>query len=213
GQPTASTSILRDRAKDAGAKNIKEFSVIRGLVANIPGSQLESLASDPAVRSITPNGRIRGPSVTSGLIWPEATGVSPLWGSHGSPAPDAPAIAVVDSGVEPAKADAFGSVRPTIDLTGTPGASDLDGHGTMVASIAAGASAAYPGASPTSRVYPLRVVRSDGTAYAGDVIAAADWIYKNAVKDNIRVANFSLRSSFPNYAMYDPIDAAGEPPL
>src|SRR5207247_11182735 len=42
----------------------------------------------------------------------------------------------------------------------------------------------------------------------GDVIAAADWIYRNAFSTNIRVANFSLRSSFPDYAGYDPIDAA-----
>ena len=40
------------------------------------------------------------------------------------------------------------------------------------------------------------------------MIEAADWIYKNAFSNNIRVANFSLRSSFPNYAGYDPLDAA-----
>jgi serine protease AprX len=208
GQPTSPMSVLRDRVKAAGAKDIKEFTVIRGMVANVPGSRLASLGSDPAVRSITPNGRVKSQSIASGLIWPQAVGVDTLWGSKAAPAPNAPAIAVVDSGVDPGKSDAFEAVRPTVDLTGAPGAKDLDGHGTMVASIAASASAAFPGASPTSPVYPLRVVHADGTAYAGDVIAAADWIYKNAFKDNIRVANFSFRSTFPDYAMYDPIDAA-----
>src|SRR5262245_44743607 len=202
GQPTAAMSDLRAAAKTSGAKKIREFAVIRGMTANITGAQLAALASDPAVRSITPNGRIKGQSVASGLIWQQAIGVDTLWGSSSSPAPDAPAIAVVDSGADLGKTGAFESIAETVDLTGTAGAKDdADGHGTMVASIAAGASAAYPGASPTSRVYPLRVVRTDGTAYAGDVIAGADWIYKNAFKDNIRVANFSLRSSFPNYAM------------
>src|SRR5262249_35903575 len=207
GQPDASMSALREHANHSGAKNIKEFSVIPGMVMNIAGWQLASVASDPAVRSITPNGRVKGQSITSGLIWPQATGVDTLWGSSPSPAPAAPAIAVVDSGADAGKAG-FQSIAPTVDLTGTPGARDDDGHGTLVASIAAGASSKYPGASPTSRVYPLRVVRSDGTAYAADVIEAADWVYKNAFKDNIRVANFSLSSSSPNYAMYDPIDAA-----
>src|SRR6185295_13671235 len=35
-----------------------------------------------------------------------------------------------------------------------------------------------------------------------------DWIYTHAFSNNIRVANFSLRSSFPNYAGYDPLDSA-----
>src|SRR5262249_22581087 len=174
------------------------------------GAQLLDLGSDPAVRSITPNGRVRGQSVASGSLWPLATGVNTLTGTSGSPAQRAPGIAFVDSGVDPSRKLDFGKRVAAVDVTTTTGspARDDDGHGTMVAGIAAGASATYPGVSPTSDIYSLKVVRGDGSAYTGDVIAAADWIYTHAFKDDIRVANFSLHSSFPNYASYDPLDAA-----
>jgi serine protease AprX len=181
------------------------------MVVNLTGSQLLSLASDPAVRSITPNGRVKGQSVASGLLWPLATGVDTLTGSLLNPAPSAPGIAFVDSGIDTSKWQDFGKrIQGALDFTGTTGPSGRDdnGHGTMVAGIAAGSSAAFPGVSPTSNVYSLKVVRGDGSAYTGDVIAATDWIYTHAFSNNIRVANFSLRSAFPNYASYDPLDAA-----
>jgi serine protease AprX len=209
GQPDTPTSILKDRVKSNGAKIVTQFSVIRGVVANLTGAQLLTLASDPAVRSITPNGRVKGQSLTSGLLWPQATGVNTLWGSLLSPAPSAPGIAIVDSGVDPTRVVDFGKrIGALVDLTSGSVTKDDNGHGTLVAGIAAGASPLYPGASPTSKIYSLRVVHGDGTSNTGDVIAAADWIYKNAFGNNIRVANFSLRSSFPNYAAYDPLDAA-----
>jgi serine protease AprX len=211
GQPSYTSSVLRDHVKSAGGRNLVPFSVIRGMVANLTGSQLLSLASDPTVRSITPNGRVKGQSVASGLLWPLATGVNTLTGSLLAPAPAAPGIAFVDSGIDTSKWMDFGKrIQASLDFTGVSGPSgrDENGHGTMVAGIAAGSSAAYPGASPTSNVYSLKVVRADGTSYMGDVLAAADWIYTHAFSNNIRVANFSLRSSFPNYASYDPLDAA-----
>ena len=211
GQASTTTATLSTHVRNAGGKNLVPFSVIRGMVVNLTGSQLLSLASDPAVRSITPNGRVKGQSIASGFLWPQASGVNTLWGSLLSPAPSAPGIAIVDSGVDTSRYLDFGKrIQTSIDFTGTSGSSgsDPNGHGTMVAGIAAGASALYPGVSPTSNIYSLRVVRSDGSAYTGDVIAAADWIYTHAFSNNIRVANFSLRNSFPNYASYDPLDAA-----
>jgi serine protease AprX len=210
GQSGMKTDFVRDRVKAVGGTIVTRFSVINGVVANLTGSQLLTLASDPSVRSITPNGRVKSQSITSGQIWPLATGVNTLWSSSPSPAP-APAIAIVDSGVDTTrKADFGGRIAAAVDFTGQAngGRTDDNGHGTMVAGIAAGASSLYPGASPTSKIYSLRVVRSDGTSYAGDVIAAADWVYRNAFSNNIRVVNFSLRNSFPNYAGYDALDSA-----
>jgi serine protease AprX len=211
GQPTTTSAALRDRVKNAGGKNLVPFSVIRGMVVNLTGAQLSSLASDPTIRSITPNGRIKGQSVASGYLWPQATGVNTLWSTPLSPAPNAPGIAFVDSGIDTSRWQDFGKrIQAALDFTGATGPSGRDdnGHGTMVAGIAAGSGPPFTGASPTSNIYSLKVVRSDGTSYAGDVLAAADWIYTHSFSNNIRVANFSLRSSFPDYASYDPIDAA-----
>jgi len=211
GQPGTRTDTVRDRVKSLGGSVETTFGVISGVVADLTGSQVTALGRSTSIRSITPNGRVRGQSVTSGLIWPLATGVSSLL-NPGSLAPlarKAPGIAIVDSGVDTSrKADFGGRIASSVDFTGAGdgGRPDVNGHGTLVAGLAAGA--ASPSASPTSNIYSLKVVRPDGTAYAGDVIEAADWIYKNAFGNNIRVANFSLRNAFPNYAGYDPLDAA-----
>jgi serine protease AprX len=208
GQLGTSSSTLKDRVRGAGGKNLVPFSVIRGMTVNLTGSQLLSLASDPSIRSITPNGRVKGQSLASGLLWQQAAGVNTLWGTPLSPAPSGPSIAVVDSGIDTSRTGDFGRrILGVVDFTNSNG-KDENGHGTMVAGIAAGASGLYPGASPTSGIYSLRVVHADGSAYTGDVIAATDWIYTHAFSNNIRVANFSLRNSFPNYAGYDPLDAA-----
>ena len=209
GRPGTSTDAVKNRVKNAGGSVEETFSVINGVVADLTGAELTALGPDPSLRSITPNGRVSGQSITSGTIWPLATGVSSLLPGSASSSPrKAPGIAIVDSGVDTSRKVDFGSrIAASVDFTdrGDPG-KDVNGHGTLVAGLAAGATS--PSASPTSNLYSLRVVRPDGTAYAGDVIEAADWIYKNAFGNNIRVANFSLRNAFPNYAGYDPLDAA-----
>ena len=78
------------------------------------------------------------------------------------------------------------------DAHRTQGAIDDNGHGTLVAGIAAGSSAPFPGAAATARLVSIRVVTSDGSARTSDVIAAADWIFQNRARYGIRVANFSF---------------------
>jgi serine protease AprX len=212
GQPSTPMSTLKDHVKNAGGSSLNPYSVIRGMTVNLTGSGVLSLLKDSSIRSITPNGRVARQSVASGYLWPYAADVTSLRSTTGGASANAPAIAMVDSGVDTSKTNDFGNrILGTVDFTnesGGGGGKDLNGHGTMVAGIAAGSSRLFTGVSPNSGIYSLRVVHSDGSAYTGDVIAAADWIYKNAFSNNIRVANFSLRSSFPNYASYDPLDAA-----
>ena len=85
---------------------------------------------------------------------------------------------------------------------------DYSGHGTLVAGIAAGSSAAHPGAAPQADIVSLRVMNEEGRAITSDVIAAADWIYENRRSLNIRVVNFSLHSPYPNYSLQDPLNEA-----
>ena len=84
-----------------------------------------------------------------------------------------------------------------VDLTSLPNNSPGDGrgHGTFVASIAAGGAAGYAGASPNAKLVSLDVIDDSGMGLTSDVIAAADWILENKARYNIRVANFSLTGS------------------
>jgi serine protease AprX len=90
------------------------------------------------------------------------------------------------------------------------GSLDGRGHGTFVASIAAGNAAGYAGAAPNAKLIDLDVMDDNGVGRTSDVIAAAEWIYQNRAAYNIRVANFSLHSGAVNHFWVDPLNKAVE---
>jgi serine protease AprX len=177
----------------------RHFSLIDGEAAKVTGAQLLDLVAQPGVASVTPDAPVVPDAVSvPAQVWRDAAGISALPATA-----DAPAIAVVDSG------DAVGDNVTRIDLSGAPtDATDAFGHGTLVDGLAAGASAAYPGAAPGARIVSIKVVGSDGSARTSDVIAAADWIHDHAAQYGIRVANFSLHAAAPGSALVDPLDLA-----
>ena len=87
---------------------------------------------------------------------------------------------------------------------------DGRGHGTFVASIAAGSAPGRLGASPTSPIVDVDVMDDSGMARTSDVIAGAEWILEHKNEFNIRVANFSLHSARPSNFTKDPLDQAVE---
>jgi subtilisin family serine protease len=145
-------------------------------------------------------------------VWPYAMGVDKLWPSTTADNPNAPAIAIVDSGVDASRSDFGDRVVKQVTLTSlTPNSpGDGRGHGTFVADVAAGGGPSYAGAAPDARIVSLDVMDDSGMALTSDVIAAADWIYQNKDAYGIRVANLSLQESAPSSIEYDPLDKAVE---
>ncbi len=123
-----------------------------------------------------------------------------------------PTIAIVDSGIDAGRADFGGRVIEQVTLASRPDNQPGDGygHGTAVASVAAGQAEGYVGAAPNAKLVSLDVLDDDGVANVSDVIAAADWIYENHERLNIRVANFSLHGSTLASLVSDPLDKAVE---
>ncbi len=125
-----------------------------------------------------------------------------------------PTIAVVDSGIDSTRvADFGGRVLKQVDLTSGTGPNspgDGRGHGTMVASLAAGGAEAHTGVDPEARLVSLDVVDDNGEGRTSDVIAAIDWILKNRDTYDIRVVNFSLQASRESSFMFDPLSLAVE---
>lgn len=190
-----------------------EYDLIGGISVEISGRKLAKLARKGGL-NITENQPVRlsGAAYTTTQLWPVSNGIDRLWGTTDKPAPAAPAIAVIDSGVD-ATHPSFGPdqvEQVTITSRLPNGAGDGRGHGTFVAGIAASRLAGLAGASPASRIVSLDVMDDDGMAQTTDVIAAAQWIYENRVAKNIKVANFSLHATSvaPFYA--DPLDQAVE---
>ena len=211
-KPGVATSLVRlAKAKDGSPavdKFKRGFSVINGISANLSGKHLLELAKLPFIVSITADTPMR-PASGPDTSWPATVGADVLWGATNPHtgarhAPQAPTIAIVDSGIDTSRTADFGTrVVASVNLaTGSPGAVGDDyGHGTLVAGLAAGASPNGPGVAQNANSSSLDVVNANGSSLTSDVIAAADWIFANRAQYGIRVANFSLHSANPDFAV------------
>lgn len=106
-------------------------------------------------------------------------------------------IAVVDTGIDPDHPDLAGRVLDMADFTGD-GPRDRDGHGTHVASIAAGTGQAsggrYRGVAPRATILSAKVLRSStAPGRMSDVMAGIEW----AVAQGAQVINLSLGGTGP----------------
>jgi serine protease AprX len=189
----------------------KAFTSIDGVRATLTGKKIQQLVKHGLVDSIVPNEpvKVSGLAYSNQQIWPWAVGAVTDWTKR---APDAPTIAVVDSGVDGSRSDFGSNFLGQVNLsTLTPNATgDGDGHGTFVAGIAAGTAPGHAGVAPTANILSIRVMDNQGMANVSDVIAACDWILANKAQYNIRVANFSLHSANRASMLFDPLDRAVE---
>ena len=209
----SSASIATAFNQGGGLGHLKrQFYSVNGVAGQLTGSALLKLAQNNHVLSIVIDAKMGSTGLEESTLWQAATNILPLAGTALLPAPAAPAIAIVDSGVDSSKLADFGArVVASVNFqSSNPLATgDDEGHGTMVAGIAAGAGL-YTGVAPNAPIVNLRTADARGASSESDVIAAIDWILQNRAQYDIRVANFSMRSSSPSSFRYDPLDAAVE---
>jgi serine protease AprX len=185
------------------------------VATELTGAEIVKLAAHPDILAITQDAPVRledAQSIyASNQLWPYASGVAKYWQPASVGGLQAPAIAIVDSGVDASASD-FGSRVQQVTLTQQAGNSPGDGrgHGTFVASIAAGQADGYAGAAPNAPIVSIDVMDDQGVALTSDVVAAADWIYEHKDEAGIRVANFSLNGTVPSSFQFDPVDKAVE---
>jgi hypothetical protein len=213
-QSTGGTSGAIDSVSGLGADLRRRLASADAIAIDITAGKLTSVAKTSGL-TITPDAAVRlSASFSSSQLWPYAAGDASLWGSSLNSAPQAPTIAIVDSGINANRADFDngGRVAAQVNLSSmTPNSAGHGrGHGTLVAGIAAGSAPGYAGAAPNAKLVSLDVMDDTGTARTSDVIAACDWILANKSTYNIRVANFSLHSGAKNHFYNDPLDRAVE---
>jgi len=205
--------VAAETAQDGGkAKGLKRrFASISGVAAELTGKQVLKLAARKGIFAITEDSGMRLAGYSNDQDWPSVSGVTKFWSPQTSKLPY-PTIAIVDSGIDASRPDFGGRVIQQVTMTSlTPNSpGDGRGHGTFVASIAAGQADGHTGAVPRAKLVSLDVMDDSGMALTSDVIAACDWIVKNKDTYGIRVANFSLHSSQPSSFRYDPLDKAVE---
>ncbi|MGW5744228.1 S8 family peptidase [Amycolatopsis sp. NPDC003861] len=108
-------------------------------------------------------------------------------------------IYVIDSGVDAKHPDFQGRVAPGRDfLKGGSDTSDLNGHGTRLAGVAAGKD--Y-GVAKGAQIVPVRVLDSGGGGATDQIIAGIDWVAQNAQQPAVAVLGIG---GVPN----DQLDAA-----
>jgi hypothetical protein len=145
----------------------------------LTGRQLLKLAGKSAIVAITRDAKT-GATYSNNQLWVSATETlandTDPWNASYS----FPAIAIVDSGVQP-RADFGTRLKTQVSFVSGGFNSSGDGfsHGTFVAALAAGSAEGYTGASPKSDIVSLDVLNDLGTGNMSDVIAACDWVLAN----------------------------------
>src|SRR3954447_4660222 len=194
-------------------KDVKQLALIGAVEATVPASQIKKLQGISGI-TVTPDAQVQvSAAPASTQLWPYESGNSQLWaGDLSYYSKSTPTIAIVDSGVQN-RADFGSRLLASVNLSTIAGNSsndDLRGHGTFVAGIAAGAAPDLTGAAPTAPLVSIKVIDQNGQAKTSDIITACQWILDNKAKYNIRVANFSLHSSYATNFYRDPLDQAVE---
>jgi serine protease AprX len=124
-------------------------------------------------------------------------------------------IAILDSGIDPnhhafLHPDLSGSrIIQNLDFTGEGRTDDPYGHGTHVASTAAGnahiAGGAYTGIAPAANLINVRVLGAQGQGAISDALAGIDWCITNKNYYNIRVLNMSFGAIAVDSYVNDPL--------
>ena len=184
------------------------------MAATLTGRQILRLAKWRGISAITPDTTLRSTGYENAEMWRQTSNLQQLSVPPGTgPLPQAPAIAIIDSGIDATRSADFGSrVVASVNVSSrAPGATgDQQGHGTMVAGIAAGASALYPGGAPNAQLVDVRTADGNGESLASDVIAGIDWILAHRAQYGIRVVNLSMVGNTQTSFLSDPLNKAVE---
>src|SRR5690349_10304679 len=199
-QPVNQPELSLDSTLEFTGSNIRKLKLFQTRIVTLPAQAALTLASrnDVAYVALSREARPMGHlSLTTGADQVRATTNSTSSSLDGSGI----GIAIIDSGIDTnhrSFLDRSNSVRVVYneDFTGEGRTDDPYGHGTHVASLAAGngriSNAQYTGIAPNANLINLRVLNSQGVGSTAQVLRALDWVAANRTTYNIRVVNLSL---------------------
>lgn len=182
------------------------YSVISGFSAKMSKKQIHGMSKLGLTVQIEPDREVKAFLDTS-TAWFGAKQARIDFGVDGNVDGNASSyssndivIAIIDTGIDPNHRDLNnGKIigwRDFINGRSTP--YDDNGHGTHVASIAAGegeANPAYMGVAPGAALVGVKVLNSSGSGSTSGVISGVNWVVQNKNTYGINILNLSLGSS------------------
>src|SRR5689334_602136 len=199
-QPVNQPDLSLDSTLELTGSNVRKLKLFQTRIVTLPAQAAVALAarSDVAYVSLNRDAQPMGHlSLTTGADQVRATPNTTSSSLDGTGI----GIAILDSGIDTnhrAFLNRANDVRVVYseDFTGEGRTDDPYGHGTHVASLAAGngriSNGEYVGIAPNANLINLRVLNSTGVGTTAYVLRALDWVATNRTTYNIRVVNLSL---------------------
>jgi subtilisin family serine protease len=198
GQPASVAATAGSLTQRYGGTVLRTYgAVLPGFAARLSAEQARQLAADPSVKYVEEDGAVEAAAVQSNAPWALDRidqRPPPLDGSYAYPSAGVGIhVYVIDSGIRATHAELAGRVAAGFGAVKDGGGTgDCNGHGTAVASVAAGAT--Y-GVAKGATVHPVRVFGCDGTGTVSAVLAGIDWVTSNATAPAVASLSFAGAAS------------------
>jgi subtilisin family serine protease len=181
---------VRTATHAVSAMNVRqEFHLIPATAISMPPDQINTLATLDEVETVWYDEYVHTMLDTSLPI----IQVPQIWNDF-SYQGEGITLCIVDTGIDAGHPDFAGRIRGMEDFTGQGSAEDGHGHGTHVASIAAGSGQAsggkYRGVAPKASLMVAKVLDNRGGGRMSDVMAGMEW----AAENGAQILNLSLGS-------------------
>jgi subtilisin family serine protease len=187
----------------AGVNVTNVYSVIPAFAAELSDAALGSLQADPGVKYIAVDRKVTLEAVQQNPRYgldriDQRTGTNGQYNDFSYPGVGVH-VYIIDTGIRTSHSEFQGRVGNGIStIPNSPSPEDCNGHGTHVASSAAGTQF---GVAKSAIVHPVRVLDCNGSGTFAGVIAGIDWVAQNAIRP--AVANMSLGGG-----AFQPVDDA-----
>ncbi|HEX3102486.1 MAG TPA: S8 family serine peptidase, partial [Pyrinomonadaceae bacterium] len=212
----AENPVLRSMLADGRARITGRIGQDNTLVVNMPLSAIQNLSLSGLINYVSPN----RPTRTTGHI-ESTTGTSLVRNQSATPwrgsytlDGSGVGIAVLDSGIYAShnsfkNSSGASRIVANVNFTNTTSTSDLYGHGTHVAGIAAGNESsnngAYRGVAKDANIVSVKVLNNGGQGQTSWLLSGLDWVLQNKATYNIRVVNLSLGGNAIDSYTNDPV--------
>lgn len=174
------------------------YTLIDAVVVTARGKVIPSIAMLPNIERIEPDVQVQTTLDTAVPV----IGADKVWAHYGYHGENQ-TIAILDTGIWPEHPDFNGKIVGWKDFMNMqPDPYDDNGHGTMVASIAAGtgdgSNGTYKGVAYMANIAAVKVLNNYGRGYFSWVILGLEWVVANKDVYNITVVNLSFGSRGPS---------------